>query len=408
MKAKQSQRIVVVGGGYTGVVAAIRAARKIGKRGNVTLVSAAPELVERVRLHEAVARRRAVRHPLPRVLRGTRVQLVVAAVESVNLDHHLVVAGETCIPYDRLLLAPGSQIERDRVPGVREHAFVLEPDATEELNHVIAEIARRGGRVVICGGGLTGIELSSELAEAFPALQVSLVTNTLGERTTDEVGRNYVASVLRGLRVDLRLGVRIEAVRPGSVVTSAGAISCDACIWTGGFAASPLPRALGLAVNGVGQALVDPMLRSVTDPRVYVAGDAAAPVVDPGSPAPMGCKIGMAMGAQAADNMVAGLVGRAEQPFDWRYPVRCTSLGRRRGMVELMNADGTPSPRRLTGRMGAFLKEQVNRSALWGVKQERIGLPYWWPRTGHAPATCPPVRAAVAESPVQGRLAGLQ
>ncbi len=68
-----TQRIVVAGAGYSGVLAAVRAA-KLGKgRVDVILVNDRDTFVERVRLHEEAVHDRKVRWRLEDLLRGSRV-----------------------------------------------------------------------------------------------------------------------------------------------------------------------------------------------------------------------------------------------------------------------------------------------------------------------------------------------
>ena len=67
--APPASRVVVIGGGYAGVLSANRIAGKLGARGHVTLVEAREDLVHRVRLHEVVARGPGKTHPLDDLLR---------------------------------------------------------------------------------------------------------------------------------------------------------------------------------------------------------------------------------------------------------------------------------------------------------------------------------------------------
>jgi NADH dehydrogenase FAD-containing subunit len=118
---------------------------------------------------------------------------------------------------------------------------------------------------------------------------------------------------------------------------------------------------------------------------VYAAGDAATPIVAPGSPVPMGCKSAMPMAAHAAENAAAALLGRPERRFDWRHPGICLSLGRRDGMIQLVRVDSSPSGFRLTGRIAAWVKERVCRFVVGAYRFERRGLGYRWLTTGRAP-----------------------
>src|SRR5262245_44295294 len=96
--------LVIVGGGYGGVLAALRASRRLADRGSVTLISALPHLVDRIRLHQGVARGRNVAHPLDRILAGTGVTFRQGTVKGIDLERRRVVGSDLSVPYDKLIL----------------------------------------------------------------------------------------------------------------------------------------------------------------------------------------------------------------------------------------------------------------------------------------------------------------
>jgi NADH dehydrogenase FAD-containing subunit len=98
-------------------------------------------------------------------------------------------------------------------------------------------------------------------------------------------------------------------------------------IWAGGFIASPLAREAGLRVNGQNQVLVDPYLRSLSHPNIYAVGDAACPVEEPGVPTRMSLFMALASGAQAAENIAAGLKGQTPQPLSFVWYGQGIALG---------------------------------------------------------------------------------
>jgi len=83
------------------------------------------------------------------------------------------------IGYDKLLYALGSVTDRDCVAGAREYAYTLAPDgpqSAEEMRQQLPALNEKGGRMVVCGGGATGIEAAAEFAKAYPGLKVALFT----------------------------------------------------------------------------------------------------------------------------------------------------------------------------------------------------------------------------------------
>jgi NADH dehydrogenase FAD-containing subunit len=375
----ETKRIVVLGGGYAGMLAALRAARKGRGEIAVTLISAEREFSERIRNHQlAVAP--APRRSMAAFLDGSGVEFLSARVDAIDPRARVVRAGEHRIRYDRLILALGSRVAADEIAGVRAHAFTLERDSAEALRARLPELAARRAHVVVCGTGYTGIEIASELAESFPSLRVTLLgREALGAGFAQRARRHFE-------RVFEKLGVAVERgeareLRAGAVLLDDRALTCDACVWAGGFRAAPLPRGLELELNPLGQAFVDEKLHPPGHPEIFVAGDAACPLADPGSPIRMGCKTAMPMGAHAADAAVASLRGETETDFSFRDTGNCISLGRRDGVIQLRRADGSPARIVLTGRFAARIKEWICRYTVASLHRERNGKPYRWLHT---------------------------
>ncbi|HEY6881053.1 MAG TPA: FAD-dependent oxidoreductase, partial [Polyangiales bacterium] len=242
-------RVVVVGAGYAGLTCALRLARKARGRAQVTLINGSAHFIERIRLHEQAAG-----HPQPvldlrELVRGTGVQLQLGWVSGIDLAQRTLTVGEHMLRWDKLVLATGSEFADTQVEGARAHAFTLEPRSLPWLEAALPALARRSGRIVVVGGGLTGIEAAAEFAEAHPGLRVLLATR--GELAPDctPAARAHIRARLRALGVELREQLVVEAVQPGVLHTSAGELPFSACLWAVGFRASSLARAAGLPVN---------------------------------------------------------------------------------------------------------------------------------------------------------------
>src|SRR5258708_10978556 len=188
---KEPVRIVVVGAGYAGMLATVRLAGKVKREVQtgavaITLINAADVFVERLRLHQFAARRVSPFRPIAGILEGTGVSFVRGTLQRIDLGARMLDvqtdSGPERIGYDKLLYTLGSTIDRDRVPGVREHAYVLTasgPNSAEALREQLPQLdAQAGGaRLLVVGGGATGIESAAEFAAAYPHIQVQLVTN---------------------------------------------------------------------------------------------------------------------------------------------------------------------------------------------------------------------------------------
>ena len=382
--ANGTHEVVVLGGGYAGIVAARRIAKGLrGERAKVTLVSRDAHFVERVRMHELAGGKPPRPVPIEGMLRGTDAAFVQGVVRSIDLSARTVElfrGREThVLSYQTLVYALGSTTARDEVVGVREHTHHIGSERgataarTALADLACAATAGRRPRVVVVGDGLTGIEAAAELAEAYPSLQLHVVTRSGFGAAFSERGRRHLQHSFRRMDIMVQDDVDVRQVEAGRLRLDLGAdLEFDLCLWAGAFTVPDLARAAGLAVNQVGQALVDGNLRSLSHQDVIVVGDAAA-VTDPAvPPLRMACATAAPMAAHAADAFVARRMGQQAPPLRFAYTAQCVALGRRNGLIQLLRPDGTPAQRVITGRPAAFLKELVNRYARWVLTCERL------------------------------------
>jgi NADH dehydrogenase FAD-containing subunit len=385
-------KVVIVGGGYAGAACATRLAHRARRAGGlveITVVNPSPWFVERIRLHQLLAGQRLRRRSLARLLARAGVRLVVGRVDAIDRRARTVQLDGRRFEWDRLVIALGSHADVRSTPGATEHAVPLAPDSIPVLAARVAALPT-ASRVLVVGGGLSGIETATELREARPDLQVGLISRSTLLAGWSQAARDHLRTVLARMGVSAEEGVTVDAVEADRLRTDRGDRPFALCLWTAGFAFPALARAAGLPVNDRGQVLVDPQLRAIGQPAVYAAGDIASPVVDPGQPLPTGCKSAMPTGAQVADNLFHELTGQPLRGLDFALPFYCVSLGRRDGLIQWADADGRPVDRVLTGRRGAWFKEFICRSTWWALAWEARGRQVvLWKRTGRAPDNLP-------------------
>ena len=382
-------RVVIVGAGYAGLMAAARLARHAAV--SVTLVEPSDVFVERIRLHQWAAGQRPTGRPL-RELLAKRVRWVQDRAAAIDLAARTVrVSGGEALVYDQLIVAVGSRIDRSRVPGAAEHCLSLETAAAAGQ---VRALARRGGTLAVVGFGLTGVEAASELAEAYPGLRVRLVGRGRLDDALSPSAAAHVRTVMARLGAEVVEGVEVTAVHGDRLATTSGDLACDACVWAGGFRAPELAARAGLPVAADGRVRVDAGLRALGRPEVLVVGDAAhavsdGPLQDLGRPLAieavtgpalrMACASAMPMGAHAADQVIRALTGKPPAPARIGLFGRCVSLGRRDGFVQRGEGEGL-RPGLLRGRVAAIIKEMVCRMTVVALRAEARGVGlYRWP-----------------------------
>jgi NADH:quinone reductase (non-electrogenic) len=388
MISKQQTHILVIGAGYAGMLATVRLAAKTRRQNvSITLINPAETFVERLRLHQYAANQPVRQRPIIGILRGTGVHFVRAWVTAIDTQRCEVVAqtetGSQRFAYDYLLYTPGSTIDRDSVPGVRENAYTLTPTgphSAEALRSALPELNRRGEHLVVVGGGATGIEAAAEFAESFRNLRVSLVTQ--GEPGGSWGGKiqSHIVKTLARLGVSIRDRTAVARVEPHAITTEDGeSIPFDLCLWAGGFAVPSLAREAGLAVNERGQLLIDPYMRSISHPEVYAAGDSAQPVEESGMRVRMAALTAAITGAHAADCLSNAINGRPQKPLNFAYLGQGIALGRHEAVGFNNFPDDKPKWPIFTGWLGVrgreFFVDLLAR--LPGIERRLPGLRFW-------------------------------
>jgi NADH dehydrogenase FAD-containing subunit len=172
----------------------------------------------------------------------------------------------------------------------------------------------------------------------------------------------------------------------------------DAALWAGGFTAHPLARQAGLAVNDLGQALVDPTMRSISHPDILAVGDAAQPVEVPGYPVRMSGFTAVVMGAHGADCLAATLRGHRPRPLSFVYYGQAIALGRHDAIGFNLFPNDVPKAPFFTGKTGFEIREFFVRflAALPNIERRLPGAFMWLGAGRRAGATAPPpARAAL-------------
>ncbi|MGW6543534.1 NAD(P)/FAD-dependent oxidoreductase [Streptomyces massasporeus] len=368
-------RIVVLGAGYTGATAAGRLARRLHREDvAITLVNAEPDFVERVRMHQLATGQDLAPRPFREMFEGTGVALKQGKVTAVDADRRTVTVAAAGDPrgeeleYDTLVYALGSGWNDQGVPGTAEHAHEIasRPGALR-LRERLAGLAA-GESVVVVGGGLTGIEAATEIAEARPDLAVALAARGgFGDWLSDK-GAGHLRKTFDRLGITVHEHAAVTAVEAGHITTGDGTdIPAAVTVWTTGFAVHPIARATTLEVSGTGQIVVDRTMRSVSHPDVYAVGDAALATGPGDKPLRMSCASGVPGAWQAADAIAARLTGAKVPTVSVRYFNQCISLGRKDGLIQYVTADDRAKSAALTGRLAALYKEIICKGAAWSV-----------------------------------------
>ena len=347
--------VVVIGGGYAGVMAANRLTQRDDV--SVTLINPRPDFVERIRLHQLVAGSDDAVVAYTEVLREGTTLLVDTVTRIDAAGRSLTLATGGTVRYDYLVYAVGSGSADPRVPGAAEFAYPIAGLEEAQRLRPVLDAAPMTAPVTVVGGGPTGIETAAELAETGRA--VTLVCGKVLGPYLHRRGRRSVAKRLAALGVTVveGPGAKVTAVTRDAVRLDDGReLPSAVTIWTAGFGVPDLAARSGLSTDALGRLLTDETLTSVDDDRVIAAGDSAAPS---NLPPRMSCQAATPMGARAADTVLSRIAGDAPEPLNSVFAGQCISLGRGAGIFQFAHRNDIALWFHIDGRAGAKLKDKV-------------------------------------------------
>ncbi|MEU6377615.1 FAD-dependent oxidoreductase [Streptomyces sp. NPDC046909] len=372
----RNTEVIVIGGGYAGVMAANRLTQRADV--TVTLINPRPVFVERIRLHQQIAGTRDAVVDYGKVL-AKGVGLVVDTVTRIDADGRAVRLGAGgTLRYDYLVYAVGSGSADPTVPGAAEFAYPITSVEEAERLRPVLDAAPAAAPVTVVGGGPSGIETAAELAER--GRTVTLVCGGDLGPTLHPRGRASVAGRLARLGVTVLdgPGTKVAAVTRDAVRLADGReLPSEVTIWTAGFGVPDLALRSGLSTDALGRLLTDETLTSVDDERIVAAGDSAAPS---DLPFRMGCQSAVQLGPQAAETVLARLAGTRPAPVSVGFAGTCISLGRRFGIFQVATKDDIAKKQYIGGRLGAKVKEIICWSTVWqlGYEARKPGKHTWW------------------------------
>jgi NADH dehydrogenase FAD-containing subunit len=368
--------VVVIGGGYAGVLAANRLTRRDDV--TVTLINARPTFVERIRLHQLVGGSYDAAVDYREVL-AEGVRLVVDTVTRIDAaERSMAVAGGGRVGYDYLIYAVGSISDGSRVPGAAEFAYPVASLETAERLRSVLDAAAATAAVTVVGAGPQGIETAAELAEL--GRTVTLVCGGVLGPYLHPRGRRSVAGRLAKLGVTVLEGpdTKVTAVTRDAVRLGEGReLPSAVTIWSAGFVVPDLAARSGLRTDAVGRLLTDETLTSVADVRIAAAGDSAAPS---DLPFRMSCQAAIQLGPLAADTVLSRIAGEQPAPIKVGFYGQCLSLGRRAAVFQVAHSNDAAITLYVGGRPGAKLKEYFCKSAVKQLADEarKPGSSSWW------------------------------
>ncbi len=389
MAQKKRLRVVIVGGGFGGVKAALELANKPGFE--VTLISNSTNF----EYHGALYRTATGNSPMEVVVplreifaRAKNVSVILDKIMYLFPDAKAVKSENGQIyEYDTLVLALGSEINYFGLEGMEDKTFCMNTiRSTIALRHELITEFKKDEPVTIAviGGGASGVELAGELhnfarkvaekyRKKYIAPKVLLIEGA--DRLLPAFDPVLSAKVYKRLQkqgVDIRLSTKVNSCEVGKVCLNTGDVDADVIVWTAG---AKLPTFYETNVDEFtlerGRIVVDDFLRAKGHRDIFVIGDNAATKYS-----------GMAQTAlydarytaRNLSNIRAGKKAKAYRP---RKPIYVVPVGKAWAVLD--------SPRRqLSGYRAWLVRRQADRAILRNFLPYQQAMKRW--RKGNSSA----------------------
>jgi NADH dehydrogenase len=356
-------RVVIVGGGFAGLKAAMRLA---GKPVEVMLVDRRNHHTFQPLLYQVALAALSpgdIAQPIRSIFRNRRnVDVLMDEVVGIDAGAKSVhLHSSASLPYDYLILATGSTHSYFGHDNWEPYAPGLKTveDALEIRRRVLLafELAEREAlehgthpplNFVIVGGGPTGVELAGAISDIsrlymrkdfrhIDPSQAHVIVIEGAPRilaTYPEDLSREATEELHRLGVEVRNNAVVTDVQPGYVVANGERVESVVTLWAAGVQASPLGKMLGAEMDKRGAIFVDSYLNPAGHPEIFVCGDLAH-VVENGRQIPGVAQPAMQMGAHAAKEILEDMAGKPRTKFHYFDKGDMATIGRHSAVADV-------------------------------------------------------------------------
>ncbi|MBI2551656.1 NAD(P)/FAD-dependent oxidoreductase [Candidatus Uhrbacteria bacterium] len=362
---KRAEQIVIAGAGFAGIYAWKALRKRFGHDATkkIILVNHANFFLFTPLLHEVATGSlmpETLVEPLHKIIGQEGSELVVGDVLRVSLKTNTLDTTQGPVPFDRLLLALGSETNFYAIAGAQEHCFVLKTmeDATRLKNRFIDQFEKASQtqdlvvresllHFVVVGGGPTGVELAGEMSELFYESFgdyypnegfMELVRITLIQSSPDLLPmfspamRERSKKILEQKHVEILLDAAVTSVDERGVTMQAGArLKSQTIIWTAGVKPRSISFDEPVAHDARGAVVVSPFLQIPSHDHVFVLGDMARADDGHGGSLPPTAQVAV----QEGEYVARVIAGETASPFRYHHKGSLVSLGQWMAIAEL-------------------------------------------------------------------------
>ncbi|WP_342736292.1 FAD-dependent oxidoreductase [Bradyrhizobium sp. B117] len=268
------------------------------------------------------------------------IQFACAGVRMIQLIDKMVLLDSSSLSYDILIIALGATTSYFRVKGARANALPLR--STTDAATICTRMAQiveddKPHRIIIVGGGATGVSLAAALCEATRLNhcqdRISIVIVEAKSRLLSdwpsEVSRGATEVLVRN-GVTLALNARVEKVAKSTILTTDGRrIDSALTLWTAGVIGSAIRTIPKISTTCDRRLKVDGFCKVGGFANVFAIGDIAAMDDMDGNPYPQLGQVANQQADYLARQIARSIAGDATPPTRFQGIVdgRLLSLG---------------------------------------------------------------------------------
>jgi len=363
------KRVIIVGAGFGGLAAAkTLGSRDDGSPIDVTVIDRLNYFLFQPLLYQVAMAGLAatdVAYPIRAALHGRRnITVLLGEVTAIDVAARTVRLDDgTTLPYDYLMMAAGARTSyfghddwAAFAPGLKDLDDALEVRrrvlTALEAAERAADPAERQRQLtfVVVGGGPTGVELAGAIADLSRDILASdfqrvdrravrVVLVEMADRILtpfDPPLSDKARAQLEELGVEVRTGVRVEAIDAGGVRVGGETVDAGTVLWGAGVRPSPLAAALGLPLDRAGRVIVGPDCAVPGHPEIFVVGDMAS-FTPEGASVPLAgiSPVAIQEARLAARNILDEVEGLPRRRFSYFDKGFMATIGRARAVAQL-------------------------------------------------------------------------
>lgn len=337
-----TQKVVIVGGGFAGVKAAL----ELANNPHFEVILLTPH--SRFEYHGAMYRSATGRSPLEVVI---PMSVIFANINNVTvlLDSMVELRPETgdvegesgrTYSYDTLVMAVGYEVNFFGIPGMAAHAeSMYDISGAIKLRHRLVGTFRKSKpgvpiRINVIGAGATGVEIVADIKNfakivegrhALHDLDIHMCLIEAADRVLPGLSpksSQHALDRLEELGIEVLLNTRVTQCAQDNIKTTNGTLDSDVTIWTAGNKAHALfgeyPDVF--EVDAGGRVKVNDFLQSKKE-NIYVIGDAAS------TPYSGLAQTAIHNAIALSDNLKRVVAGESLKPYQPKLPTYVVPIG---------------------------------------------------------------------------------